>query len=251
LDLEASPYLERERRSIRKHFLPDGRRMSFKGLSDRRRKTALIPFLRFADHLVGVCVTMAVRKSIRHICINSKSFDFLQENLRFEGRWNPASLERMLRIVNLVGMLLGGLSKPNQNVYWISDEDQLFANPRTARDLQMMIGKYTSHYVDHPLGELGIGTTAIDPGDRFEEDLAAIPDLLAGAIAEIITAVANSAGGFMPSSGIAIKYPGSFSSKSEIICSWLSDNSHALKRPVILLEKQEKGSYSVSKFNLS
>lgn len=251
IDLAASAYLEKERRGIRKRFMADGRRMAFKNLSDRQRKAALIPFLEFANQLEGICVTMAIRKSIQNLCIDSQGLDLFRDHLKLKGSWTTESFERMLRIVNLIAFLLGGLSKPKQHVYWISDEDELFANPDITADLQMMIGRYTSLYVSHDLGELGLGTTKIDEGDRFEEDFAAIPDLLAGAIAEVITKVATVSGGSMPASGIAVQYPRSFSAKTELLCSWLSDNGQPLKRLVILFERQNQGAYSVSKFNLS
>jgi hypothetical protein len=61
-----------------------------------------------------------------------------------------------------------------------------------------MLSSWSSHYVKHNLGELGIGTTSIDEGDRIEEDLAAVADLVAGAAAEVVTRMAEQCGGRIP-----------------------------------------------------
>ena len=67
-DFDASALWELHRRSIRHRFLLDGRRMAFKSLNDGNRRRALIPFLSAANHLSGVSVTLAIRKSIKNIC---------------------------------------------------------------------------------------------------------------------------------------------------------------------------------------
>jgi len=81
------------------------------------------------------------------------------------------------------------LTQPEQNVYWISDEDELFANPIKANDTKRMLQCFTSAYISYSLGELGVGTTRIDEDDRFDEDCAAIPDLVAGSTAELLTSL--------------------------------------------------------------
>ena len=103
-----------------------------------------------------------------------------------------------------------------------------------------MLGKFSGLYVRHPLGELGIGTTILDEGDRLEEDLAAIPDLAAGAISEITTKLSRKSGRKIPR-GLAIPYTYNFSAKTEIIGSWLMDNTQKLKRTIIVFEKEENG----------
>ena len=101
--------------------------------------------------------------------------------------WRPKSLEQMMRVVSLLSLFLGILSQPHQNFYWISDEDKLFANTSRTLDTKALLERFSSVCVRHPLGELGMGTTSIDEEDRFDEDCAAIPDLVAGATAEVLT----------------------------------------------------------------
>ena len=96
-------------------------------LGDRQRQKALIPFLDASDELSGVLTTFAFRKSIKDLYTDKELFKLLQNTWDFKSKWKQKSFENMVRVAHLVGLLIGGLSRPNQNIYWISDEDKLFA----------------------------------------------------------------------------------------------------------------------------
>jgi hypothetical protein len=212
-----------------------------------------MPFLEAADEIVGICVVVAVRKSIVHIvhlCSDEKTFAKFISSLNLRKSWKYDAFEKMLRVAHLVSLLIAGLSKPSQHIYWFSDEDALFADLATTEDLKAILERFSSHYVQHPLGELGLGTTAIDEGDRFEEDHAAIPDLAAGAVAEILTRLSSYAGGRLPVHGIAMPFTDKFAPKTELIYSWLADQTRTLKRIVIVFEHTEPLGYSVFKLGM-
>ena len=248
-DLAASMEWEYRRREIRRRYLKDGRRMSFKSLGDRQRQRALIPFLQAANDIHGMCVSVAIKKSIKVLCSDEALFTALIDRLQFETKWKYRAFERMLRVSHLISVLIAGLSNPGQHIYWMSDEDALHANMHRSKDLGYMLSLYTSFYVKHQLGELGLGTTALDEGDRYEEDAAAIADLAAGAVAEILQRVSAAAGGKVRPR-IAIPFDDEFSPKTEVLCSWLSDESQKLRRATIVFEQEEKGTYSVSRFDI-
>jgi hypothetical protein len=250
LDVEASSEWDRGRRAVRQQFLSDGRRMAFKSLNDGRRQDALVPFLDAANHIVGISLTLAVRKSIQHLCSDEEFFAYTKQRLTLDTGWKYHSFERMLRIINLVTMLYGGLSKQGQSIYWISDQDSLFANERRSQDLKKILDRWSSHYVTHSLGELGVGTTTIDEGDRIDEDLNAIPDLMAGAVAEVVTALAQAYGGSVPVK-LAVPFDKALTPKADLIYSWITDNQYELQRAVILVEKSEPRGFSVSKLECS
>lgn len=235
-DLDTSGVWDIERCIVRKNFLADGRRMSFKGLNDRQRHQALIPFLSSADKIQGLCVTVAISKEIREL-VNSKKFlKLCSEAFMLQSKWKPKVFENMFRVTYFISILLAGLSKPNQNIYWISDEDEIFANPSVSSDVANILSRLTSVYVKHPLGELGIGTTKLDEGDRLEEDFAAVPDLVAGCVAELLTALKP----IIQEKHIEkflYPVPGSLSSKTELISSWLNYDKQNLKKVVLVFDK--------------
>lgn len=248
LDMEASSEWETLRRAVRKQYLGDGRRMSFKALNDRQRQKALVPFLDAANHISGIALTMAIRKTVKNFCSDKDFFLYSKRKLGLDHRIKYSEFEKMLRVVQVVSMLVGGLSKPNQNLYWISDEDALFANDLRSRAVKAVLDRWSSHYVNHPMGEVGVGTTTIDEGDRLDEDLNAIPDLMSGAVAEMVTAVANELGGRIPTQ-VAVPLRFSVSPKADIIYDWVCDNQYRLQRVVIVVEKHKTNGFSVSRFN--
>src|SRR5262249_27803293 len=68
LDVQQSSEWAERRRLVRTQYMADGRRMSFKALNDRQRQGALVPFLRAANAIHGVLISIAVRKSITNLC---------------------------------------------------------------------------------------------------------------------------------------------------------------------------------------
>jgi len=249
VDAEASSEWEARRRHIRQQFMGDGRRMSFKRLGDRQRQKAIGPFLWAAEALSGVCVSLVIRKSLRPLHGDKAVFDQFRKAIPLQGKWRDRQLERMMRITHLVSFLTGGLSRPGQHIYWISDQDDVFADKLKSADSAQVVSRFTSHYVKHPLGELGVGTTALDEGDRFEEDLAAIPDLVAGATAELATQLVEVCGGCIPH-GVAIPFDRLLVRKVELLSDWLYDDRGSFKRVIILFEKQHDGSLSVCRLDM-
>jgi hypothetical protein len=249
-DSEARGEWEYRRRQIRSKILKDSRRMSFKNLADCRRKQALLPFLSAANTINGVCATFVIRKEIKHLCSLPEHFNEFQKHVNLEGSWNSKSFDRVIRLVHFVSLLIAGLSHPKQNVYWISDEDCLFANTRCSQDVVNLATYFTSHYVKYPLGELGIGTTQIDEADLGLEDLTAVPDLVAGGLAEIATSIAATYGGRIPV-GLALSLPAKLSPKAKVLADWLADDTQSLKRPTICFDLAETGELGVSRLTLA
>jgi hypothetical protein len=248
MDLYGSRLWELRRRDLRRRYLPDGRRMAFKSLGDRYRKAVLIPFLEAADEIEGLCLVVAVSKSITDLYVNPSITAWMAESLRLRRRWRSSSFESLVRMAHLIGLLIGGLSQPGQNIYWVSDEDALFANEATALDLKDILARFSSNYVRHPLGELGLGTVSIDPGDRFEEDHVAITDLASGALAEVLTTVSTVSGGHIPPQ-IAIPFSGRFQPKTELIYSWFSGSASPLRKVCIVFERLRDGKLAVFRFD--
>jgi hypothetical protein len=89
----------------------------------------------------------------------------------------------------------------------------------------------------------------LDEGDRYEEDLNSIPDLMCGATAESATVVAKKCGGRIPSN-LTLPLNVGLSAKSDRIMSWISDQSYPLRRAVIVFETTPTGGLSVFKFDM-
>jgi hypothetical protein len=248
-DMEKCRGWERSRVQLRQTHLPNSRRMSFKNLGDRHRRLALPIFLEATRRIFGVCVVVAVRKSIQDLCLGSESAGSLFVDAPLTAGWSVRGLESAVRVAHLIGLLLGGLSIRGQHVYWISDEDALFANGRTTSDVQKLLEMFTRYYVRHDLGELGMGTARIDEGDRFEEDYLSVADLAAGAMAEVLSRISLESGGRLRP-GIAVPFSGSFSEKSEILCDWFMSREGALRKICVVIERLSPSQYAAFRWGV-
>jgi hypothetical protein len=94
---------------LRERYLPEQRRMSYKALNGRHRRTALMPFLAVANQVPGLLVTIAMDKKVAAI-FESDSSDTSEQSTRhllFEG-WKPAPIERAMRTIHFASALCVG-----------------------------------------------------------------------------------------------------------------------------------------------
>ncbi len=99
-------------------------------------------------------------------------------------------------------------------------------------DTKRMVECFSSVYCRHTFGELGLGMTAIDESDRLDEDSAAVSDLVAGASAEMFTALAKKYG-VVP--GIAVDWP-AVSRKCSAIGDWFLSKGGRLKKVGVIFD---------------
>jgi hypothetical protein len=230
------------RSEARRAFLSDGRRMSFKGLNDNQKRRALPAFLAAANQLQGVCCVIAIDKRVGWMCAPDDASSVMKSRGILSSSWRPKSFEQMMRVVSFVSLFTGMFSQPYQNIYWISDEDELFANPSKTVDTKALLERMSSVCVRHPLGELGLGTTTIDEDDRFDEDCAAIPDLVAGATAEVLTGLIRE-GDALPD--VQPLLPTTTSRKGGNVIDWFFGPTAPLRKFGILFGRKGPGHYQV------
>ena len=251
VDFAQSKDWEVLRSRVRSNHLPDGRRMSYKGMNDQHRRDALIPFLNAANALHGLCVTIVVNKRISDLCYETEFLAKMSNlGMDLEARWKLKQFKMMLRIANFVTIFIAGVIRSGQNVYWVSDEDQIFANDSYSRDVSKIMGKLSGMYIPFPVGQLGVGTTRIDPRDRIEEDLAAIPDLVAGALADVTGALHRNTNNSFTGT-LAHLVPDTIPTKANIISDWLQHDRSTLQRLNLIFNTLPSGGYSVGKFNIT
>lgn len=232
---------ESSRIEIRRTHLTEFRRMSFKRLNDGQRRRALMPFLQAANDLNGLSFSIAVNKECKSFFEKTPPLNLSNPEFARYRKWKPAVLEKAFFIVHVLGTLLGGLAACGQDVFWFSDEDSIAANDERISELTSLFAWISSSYLDFDLGNLRCGTSRSDNGTLQLEDFLAIPDLVAGAIAEQMrTPFLNpsSTGNFWMSRG-------DFSNKTRNITWWLSDASQSLKRLLCIIEPAPKG-HSIS-----
>ena len=216
------------RAQLRKEHLPGGRRMSYKNLNDKHRQSALIPFLRIANAIPGLLITFIVDKEI-HDLFGHQGSDMVQGGL-IPPDWKGRTVERMVRIATLGGLIIAGMSAPGQDVLWFTDEDDIVANMARVRGATRVIGGLVGGLSPHPMGHLRFGTAKCDNGSREVEDLLAIPDLVSGALSNMSMLLLG------PEKSGAMFYGKECPEKAQIIMSWVADaTDHTLKKLVVCL----------------
>jgi hypothetical protein len=250
VDLQNSVAWEIARRDVRQRYLADGRRMAYKDLSDRQRAQALVPFLVAAEEIPGLCLVTIVNRDIRHLYLSPGDHLKARDLIQLRSRWKDRDLEEAFRVSHVVACLAGGMSQPGQSIYWISDEDSLFSNSERSEDMGRILSWFSNHYVRHELAEVGLGTTALDEGDRAEEDLAAVADLVAGAISATTSRLSDACGGRIPYA-VAVDSPKDFPPKADLIARWFWLGKGPLRRVALLFEREgRKGSIRVSRHRM-
>lgn len=207
---------EISRRAVRSNYL-DNRRMAYKKLNDKKREAALLPFLEAAGTINGICASLVINKKIGGLITTRDTLSKLKTSIDLKGKWNIYEFERMARVAHFVSLFLAGIAKPKTNIIWISDDDEIVGGEARKTDCARLASAFTSAYIKHELGTLEMGTTALDEGDFLEEDFAAIPDLVAGSLSDLMTEMTKKGNWLDTENIIASK-----KRKSQLIVSWLT-----------------------------
>lgn len=229
MDLDANAEWLAGQRTFRTRILTQPRRMAFKAFNDRVRRRALTPFLALAESLNGILVTFAVHKVERPTIGDGGA---TREELA--ALWKPAVANRMLWLIYLGAFLVSGLCVPNQDVMFIIDEDDVAANVPQLTKLTELFGRAVSNQEGPMMGHLRCGTTKSDDGSLALEDLAAIPDLVAGATAEFIGTLTVKGAG--PLSPLIQFLPSGVTGKTRMIMPWSLASGGSLERFVCLID---------------
>lgn len=215
------------------------RRISFKSLNDAVRRKALIPFLKLANGINGALTVAIVPKSFGPLTESNSSE--LNDLLRL---WKPKVHEHLLRVTHLGGLITAFMSRPNQNLLFITDQDEIASNDAQLTQLSEIMMRVLGNCLDHDMGHLIVGTTKSDDGSLALEDLTAIADLAAGGAWELLSSTASA--GWTPVKGIVTPFPRSISKKAQILGCWLAHRQSSLQRSLLLFSKDaNKGSYMI------
>ena len=208
--------------------------MAFKSLKDGIKESALDDFLDAADNIVGASITILVRKDVGTLFGKGERIDWQDPELAPYLHWPKGTFEKMLRVVHFVSFFIAGFSRPNQNILWITDEDEIAANESRLRELTKIFGNISSHYLNHNVGHIRCGTTKSDNGSRQLEDWASIPDLVAGTLTDAVSDQRRQ--NLLPSIGTPTPPPSGLQPKVIKLLNWFATNRKPLKRLVFLIE---------------
>ena len=221
------------RRQLREAGLGRRRRMSYKALNDTVRLRSLPGYLKATDQLAGVLISFAVDKRAAHRLTEDYHAETAFGTL---GPWTTKPFGKLSRVAHLAAMVIEGVRADGQSLIWITDEDEIAPNPTKHAEATRFIGHLLNHYCTGNMGHFRFGTTASDSGDLLIEDLAAVADLAAGGLQEILSRVGLPTNSRLPDR-LVFAAEGVPPIKVRYIGQWLSDSPGALKKVNVVVDE--------------
>lgn len=227
---------------IRQHHRLDEHGLHYKAL--RYGSTfwkAVWPSLHSACLMDGVAVVMRTEKKLVDENIR------IVENLLSKGisstnhEWKAKPFTEMVGIATLVGIIVGEVSSPGQEVHWISDHEPPFGKDDQLQDILNFVGRATAMSTPHGLGRASVSTPLLEVGNPLlARDLVAIVDLFAGGVGDALkVASMNEDTGYCCWEPVEGQRR---SMKSGTISNWFwLDNYNPLKRLAIDVQLSENG----------
>lgn len=219
------PAWDLKRTLVRHQHRLDRRRMAYAKLGDGKKDRALREFLDAFAAIQAVICAVVVNKKITSIFDASGRIDLKDWGLEKWAHWKHAPFEKMLRVTHVGAFLFAGLASTAQNIIWVTDEDSIASNPQRFDELIKQFSHILDRSVTRRLGHIGCATTAGDTGTLDMEDLASVPDLIGGALADLFSAL--NARGTKVSEPLMLPQPAGLPRKTTRILSWLANRRRA------------------------
>jgi hypothetical protein len=226
------------RHGVRKRFGLDSRKFAYSKFNDQLKQEAMTEFCLVSNSIHGLSVTVLIDKRIRSIFGPGRNF--LPSDIPIGGktfsRWKAPGFERVLRAAYFVSLFVAGTSSPGQDVAWISDADAIAPNELGLADLTYIFAAVLTHIAPHRFGNVGVATTETAIGDRLAiEDLAAIPDLVGGAVNEVVGSFRSA----VPLYSFVALAPDDLPEKTKRLVRLLFDERAPLRKLVFTVEPEE------------
>ena len=242
-----------KRDAFRAEWLPDGRRMSFKRLSDGIRRRALGPFLDLTFGLPGNLVTVMIDKQLGSFCGDSSELANLFPDC-FPDSTPRRTIEKMFTLSSLLAMVIVGFRREDQESYWISDEDEALDTHEKREGFARLASYLTFGFARwREPADQWFGTTGSPNAPPWAEDLAAVPDLMAGATC-VLSSVLPRFFGRKEELTRIVNSGGTDDTRARFILDWLDVQQRPLRSTLLRLERDRSGdvrsSYQIHRGNL-
>jgi hypothetical protein len=221
------------RQEVRARFLANGRRISFKNLSDGHKQKALAAFLQAADKITGALLCIAIDKTIEPFSAMYQLSAAAQCD-----PFKPKVREKLLRVSAFASAISGGLSAAGQHIRWVMDDDEIVANEKLQDEAgSTCMSMFRLHCP--PDCKLTLGIAGKFDDNRMAEDLISVVDLAGGATAENHAALGIDR---MPqSTDLFVPLTKRRTTKTQILSAWLSSTDQRLEKFTILVRQHAPG----------
>ncbi|WP_143195901.1 hypothetical protein [Archangium sp. Cb G35] len=227
-------------RAFRQRWLPDSRRISFKKLNEPVRWRALPAFLETVGNLSGNLITILIDRRVGSFMAGGPDATVDAFPDCFSAHANRGTVEKMFRLASFVALILSGLRREDQVSNWISDHDEAL-DTHDKREQFARLATYLTFGLTgwRKPADHWFGTTESPMAPYWSEDVAAVPDLVAGAYCQM--------SGFLPAF-LGMKTwqvrmaPSSVEDRrAHAIGDWLANGRATLRHVLLRLEQDGNG----------
>ncbi|MGY6272132.1 hypothetical protein ACXIUT_20780 [Achromobacter denitrificans] len=207
--------------------------ISFKDFRYGPISRALDDYLKNLSNFVnGLLLTIVIEKSVGSVFgeETKTAHQFIKKTLEDAGfgSWKPEVAEKLLRIVHFPAYLVALLSKPGQNVFWMTDHDSIAPTQEQHIKVLNLFGNLLRHYCKHELGTIG-GAVPFEEKDPQHLDLLSATDIVAGSIEHYYTR------SYAKTDEPLIR------EEANKVLRWLTGQGVALKKHTMIIRKQDTG----------
>ena len=161
----------------------DSKIIEYKKLNDGPRKRALVAFLDLCNKINGLIFTIVIHKDTKSLYKDEIPV-VLQEQINV---WKKKAVkEKILRLREFILLILNGLGRQNQNVLWITDNDEIVANELQLFTANAIFKDILEKHLDFKIGTFELKTLDDDLPDKRFEKLCSLTDLIAGALVDFL-----------------------------------------------------------------
>ena len=233
------------RDEFRARWLPDGRRISFKQLREPMRRRAYPHFLELVGLLQANLITFMIDCRVRTFVDGGPEALAAELNDCFLPGTSGSTIEKIYRIALFVAMIQAGLRDEAQQSYWISDQDEILDSFQKGEGFARL-ATYLSFGLTgwRNAAEQGFLTTAALDTPDWVEDMAAIPDIAAGACARLSSHLPTFLG--RPTWTIGRSSAGVADWRALAFANWLSEPRGIIRHVLVRLEPNADGEIQAS-----
>lgn len=233
------------RRDFRQRWLPDGRRLSFKQLREPLRRRAYPHFLDLAGCLRANLITFMISNRVGSVIEGGPQALLTVWDDCFPADTPLGSVEKMYRLGLFVAMIQAGLREESQESVWISDHDETLDTYERREGFARL-----STYLGFGLtgwrnaAQQTFMTTEGWELPDWAEDLAAIPDIAAGACARLSSYLPTLLG--RPQWTVRRRSSDVPDWRARVFGEWLSSPGIVLRHVLVRLEQYAEGDVRAS-----
>lgn len=224
--------LNEEMKKLRQKFKQGNKEISFKDFAFGPIKRALEDYLNTIDFfVVGLLYNVVISKNIYSLFgLDKSNKNFITDllNDRNLGEWKPKVAEKNLRIIHIVSYLINLLTRSDQKILWMTDNDAIAPNHKKHLETLEIFKNVLPLYTTNKYKMIGGALPFEENGISFL-DFLSITDIAAGTLEQYFTERCKGLGKIEVKEG------------AEKVLQWLAHDGIGLKKQTIFLNLDDSG----------